>query len=46
MVGGCCGSTPPHIAAIAKAVRGLKPRARPERAPALRRSGLEPLNAA
>ena len=46
MVGGCCGSTPPHIAAIAKAVRGLKPRARPERAPALRLSGLEPLNAA
>jgi 5-methyltetrahydrofolate--homocysteine methyltransferase len=46
MVGGCCGSTPPHIAAIAKAVRGLKPRAQPQREPALRLSGLEPLNAA
>ena len=26
MVGGCCGSTPAHITAIAQAVRGLKPR--------------------
>ena len=26
MVGGCCGSTPPHIAAIAAAVKDVKPR--------------------
>ncbi|PTX92380.1 5-methyltetrahydrofolate--homocysteine methyltransferase [Opitutus sp. ER46] len=43
LVGGCCGSTPAHIAAIAAAVRGLKPRAIPTAAPALRLSGLEPL---
>ncbi len=29
MVGGCCGTTPEHIAAIAEAVRGLPPRAIP-----------------
>ena len=46
LVGGCCGSTPAHIAAIAKAVAGKKPRAIPHPAPALRLSGLEPLNAA
>lgn len=27
LVGGCCGTTPEHIAAIAKAVEGVKPRA-------------------
>ena len=43
LVGGCCGSTPAHIAAIAKAVRGLPPRRVPEAAPAMRLSGLEPL---
>ena len=43
LVGGCCGSTPPHIAAIAKAVRGLKPRALPVVERAMRLSGLEPL---
>ena len=26
IVGGCCGTTPPHIAAIAKAVEGIAPR--------------------
>jgi hypothetical protein len=26
LVGGCCGTTPPHIAAIAQAVAGQKPR--------------------
>ncbi|MBL7766268.1 MAG: homocysteine S-methyltransferase family protein [Chitinophagaceae bacterium] len=26
VVGGCCGTTPPHIAAIARAVKGIKPR--------------------
>jgi len=44
MVGGCCGNTPPHIAAIAKAVEGKKPRAIPEVPVACRLSGLEPLN--
>jgi len=43
LVGGCCGSTPAHIAAIAAAVRGLPPRRLPSPAPALRLSGLEPL---
>lgn len=32
IVGGCCGTTPDHIAAIAKAVKGMKPRALPEMA--------------
>ena len=43
IVGGCCGTTPAHIAAIADAVRDRKPRvqARPE--PYTRLSGLEPL---
>jgi 5-methyltetrahydrofolate--homocysteine methyltransferase len=45
MVGGCCGSTPPHIAAIAQAVRGLAPRPTPLIPTALRLSGLEPLTA-
>jgi 5-methyltetrahydrofolate--homocysteine methyltransferase len=40
-VGGCCGTTPAHIAGIAEAVRGLPPRALPEPPPALRLSGLE-----
>ena len=43
LVGGCCGSTPAHIAAIAAAVRGLAPRQLPAAARALRLSGLEPL---
>ncbi|WP_205380578.1 homocysteine S-methyltransferase family protein, partial [Vibrio cholerae] len=30
LVGGCCGTTPEHIAAIAKAVEGVKPRALPD----------------
>jgi 5-methyltetrahydrofolate--homocysteine methyltransferase len=46
LLGGCCGSTPDHIAAIANAVRGSKPRSLPEIPPALRLSGLEPLTAA
>jgi 5-methyltetrahydrofolate--homocysteine methyltransferase len=40
-VGGCCGTTPAHIAAMAAAVEGLPPRAVPVLAPALRLSGLE-----
>jgi 5-methyltetrahydrofolate--homocysteine methyltransferase len=43
MVGGCCGSTPAHIAAIAEAVRGRAPRTLPQAARALRLSGLEPM---
>ncbi|KAA5599869.1 methionine synthase [Blastochloris sulfoviridis] len=42
IVGGCCGTTPDHIAAIAKAVSGKPPRAVPEIAPLLRLAGLEP----
>src|SRR6185369_4197099 len=44
LVGGCCGTAPEHIHAIAEAVRGVKPRPLPKRAPMLRLSGLEPLN--
>ncbi len=43
MVGGCCGTTPEHIAAIAGAVEGRDPRQPAEIKPALRLSGLEPL---
>jgi 5-methyltetrahydrofolate--homocysteine methyltransferase len=43
MVGGCCGTTPLHIRAIATAVAGLSPRLVPSIAPACRLSGLEPL---
>lgn len=43
LVGGCCGSTPAHIAAIARAVRGRAPRQLPAATRALRLSGLEPL---
>ncbi len=43
MVGGCCGTTPEHIRAVAEAVRGIAPRAVPAIAPACRLSGLEPL---
>lgn len=42
IVGGCCGTTPDHIRAIAEAVRGLPPRKRPEITPTLCLSGLEP----
>src|SRR3989441_12379478 len=43
IVGGCCGTTPEHIRAIAEAVRGLRPRQLPVPEPYLRLSGLEPL---
>ncbi len=43
MVGGCCGSTPAHIAAIAAAVRGRVPRRVAAESHAMRLSGLEPL---
>ncbi|MBT4520917.1 MAG: methionine synthase, partial [Halieaceae bacterium] len=44
LVGGCCGTTPDHIRAIAEAVAGSKPRLRPEIEPGCRLSGLEPFN--
>jgi 5-methyltetrahydrofolate--homocysteine methyltransferase len=43
IVGGCCGTTPAHIRALAEAVRGLPPRVPPKVAPATRLSGLEAL---
>src|SRR5271154_4533253 len=42
VVGGCCGTTPDHIAAIAAAVQPHKPRIMPDVVPRLRLSGLEP----
>jgi 5-methyltetrahydrofolate--homocysteine methyltransferase len=44
IVGGCCGTTPTHIAAIRRAVEGIRPRRPSRRPPALRLSGLEPVN--
>jgi 5-methyltetrahydrofolate--homocysteine methyltransferase len=41
VVGGCCGTTPDHIAAIAKIVAGKTPRKIPDVPPQLRLSGLE-----
>jgi 5-methyltetrahydrofolate--homocysteine methyltransferase len=43
LVGGCCGTTPAHIKAIAAAVADLPPRRRPIPPSRLRLSGLEPL---
>jgi len=43
LVGGCCGTTPAHIKAMADAVAGVKPRALPEIEIACRLSGLEAL---
>jgi 5-methyltetrahydrofolate--homocysteine methyltransferase len=43
IVGGCCGTRPPHIRAIAEAVRGVKPRVRPEVPHFTRLSGTEAL---
>jgi 5-methyltetrahydrofolate--homocysteine methyltransferase len=42
IVGGCCGTTPEHIFAIAEAVADIAPRKIPEITPACRLSGLEP----
>ena len=44
IVGGCCGTTPQHIAAMARAVDGVAPRTVPTLPVACRLSGLEPLN--
>jgi 5-methyltetrahydrofolate--homocysteine methyltransferase len=46
IVGGCCGTTPEHIAHIARSVAGKPPRVPPERPRALRLSGLEPFELA
>ncbi len=43
IVGGCCGTTPAHVAAIRAAVEGVTPRARPDREEVTTFSGLEPL---
>jgi 5-methyltetrahydrofolate--homocysteine methyltransferase len=43
IVGGCCGTTAPHIKAIAQAVKKLAPRMPPKVEPYLRLSGLEAL---
>ncbi|GAB3340337.1 methionine synthase [Larkinella ripae] len=43
IVGGCCGSTPDHIQAIAKAVANYPPRRKPQPEPYQKLSGLEPL---
>ncbi len=42
-MGGCCGTTPPHIAKIAEAVRGIPPRVVPTVEPYLRLSGIDAL---
>ncbi len=42
IVGGCCGTTPDHIRAIATAVAPFAPRRAPETKPMLRVSGIEP----
>jgi 5-methyltetrahydrofolate--homocysteine methyltransferase len=42
VVGGCCGTTPGHIEAVASSLRGLTPRQVPERRRVPRFSGLEP----
>jgi 5-methyltetrahydrofolate--homocysteine methyltransferase len=42
VLGGCCGSTPAHIAAIARAAKDLTPRAIPQLDAATRLAGLEP----
>ena len=44
IIGGCCGSTPEHIAAIHRAIKDLPPRQIPDRSRACRLSGLEPFN--
>mgnify|MGYP006276921781 CR=1 FL=1 len=46
ILGGCCGTTPAHIAAIAKAAKGKAPREVPTVADRMRLSGLEPFELA
>ncbi len=44
LVGGCCGTTPAHIAALGEVVAGVAPRTVPELPVRLRLAGLEPFN--
>lgn len=44
IIGGCCGTTPAHIKALADAVAKYPPRKIPDIEPACRLSGLEPFN--
>ena len=44
LVGGCCGTTPGHVSAIATVVKDRRPRVPSRHDPAMRLSGLEPLN--
>ena len=44
IVGGCCGTTPDHIKAMASVVEGIQPRQSPTLAVECRLSGLEPFN--
>ncbi len=44
IVGGCCGTSPDHIRAIAQRVAAVNPKKRPKIEPALRLSGLEAFN--
>ncbi|WP_414694953.1 homocysteine S-methyltransferase family protein [Phenylobacterium sp.] len=46
ILGGCCGTTPEHIAHVAQAVAGLSPRAPADPPAALRLAGLEPFELA
>lgn len=46
ILGGCCGTTPEHIAAFAKAVDGVSPRAWPTLEPHMLLSGLEAMDVA
>ena len=46
ILGGCCGSTPAHIAAIAQSVKGLPPRRLPTPPVVTRLAGLEPMTIA
>jgi len=46
ILGGCCGTTPDHIAHLAHAVEGVKPRVVPYHEARLRLAGLEPFTAA
>jgi 5-methyltetrahydrofolate--homocysteine methyltransferase len=43
ILGGCCGTTPDHIAAMAQVAANYKPRVKPQIEPLMRLSGLEPL---
>ncbi len=46
ILGGCCGTTPEHIAATAQAAEGLPPRKPASTTPAMRLAGLEPFEVA